>query len=42
MIGDKDQDGEQRDDEVIQAKARTKKFVSHLWDRMNRPFLIGS
>ena len=42
MVGNKDQDGEQRDDGVLQAKARKKKFISHLWDRMDRPFLIGS
>lgn len=42
MVGNKDQDGEQRDNEVIEVKARKKKCVSHLWDRTDSPFLVGS
>lgn len=37
--GNKHQDGDQEEGEVIWSKARKRKFVNYLWDRRSRPVL---
>ena len=41
-VGDKDQVGKQEEGKVIQAKARKRKSVNHLWDLASGPLLISS